>query len=209
MGYYDQAFGNIANEGARTAKTVVSAYVAGKHLANQKEANLNQAALNVKSAEHDVKLNELEQGMVENEYSKAAEKTEALNNQYSEEEANLNKISQDIADANKYATINKDMKNSAFDEALRSKSDKGIDKKLSEAAAYEKAEQSQKEKAINRGYDKDMAKSALENLEKDRTAALDMEQRIYDRLEILRENTKFSREGLEFAKEKYRKLGGK
>ena len=209
MGYYDQAFGNIANEGARTAKTLVSAYVAGKHLANQKEANLNQAALNVTAAEHDVKLNELEQRVVDNEYGKALEKTEAINNQYNEEEANINKLSQEIADANKFANINKDMKNTAFDEALKSKSDKVVDKKLAEAAAYEKAEQSMKEKAINRGYDKDMAKAALENLEKDRTAALDMEQRIYDRLAILRENTNFSRESLEYAKEKYRKLGGK
>lgn len=185
--------------------TIAGAAVAGKHLANQKEANLNQAEMNVKSAEHDVKLSELEQYQADAEYSKAAENTVSINKDIDLTQNKVNKLSQEIAEANKFATINKDMKNTALDDALRTNSDK----KLAEAAVYEKAEQSMRNKAAARGYDKDMAQSALENLEKDRTAALDMEQRIYDRLSVLRENTKYSRERLDYARDKYEKLGGK
>lgn len=188
--------------------TVAGAAVGMKHIENQRESNILQAEDAVRHAEHGLKLSELEQYKADTEYSKAAENTASINNQVNLKSNEIDKMSQEITEANKFATINKDMKNTALDEALKSKSDKVIDKKISEAAAYEKAEQNQKEKAINRGYDKDMAKSALENLEKDRTAALDMEQRIYDRLEVLRENTRYSQENLDYAKRRYENIKG-
>lgn len=201
---------SIQNSVNSAIGTLAGAAIAGKHLTNQKEANLNQAALNVKSAEHDVKLSELEQNAVETEYGKAAENTVSLNEQVNAKTKEVDAMSREIAGLNKNADMAKNIKNSELDLAMRpDRSARYQQEHEKYAAQAEKSEKSFREQAANRGHDKDIAQSALENLEKDRTAALDMEQRIYDRLEVLRENTRYSRERLDYAKDKYKKLGGK
>lgn len=208
MGYYDQAFGNIANEGAKTAKTAVSVAIAGKHLANQKAANLAASQSIIAGLETEQKVNNLESTQTENEFKTASENLASKENMVKTAEETL-KEKQGIYNNTQ------NIANWYDEEGQRLYEESKLEKGRTKGNLREEAENmwnernSLRETLKEKGYDISKAREALDNINQDRNAALDMKNRIETRRETLKLRGSELSSRLELERKKYKKLGGK
>lgn len=208
MGYYDQAFGNIANEGAKTVKTAVSAYVAGKHLANQKAANLAAAQSTIAGLETEQKVNNLELSQTEKEFATASENLTSKENMFKSAEDDL-KGKQNTYDQTQKMANWYDEEGQRIYEESKSERGRSKGKFREEAENMWNERNSLRESLKEKGYDISKAREALDNITQDRNAALDMRNRIETRREALKLRGSELSLRLDSEREKYKKLGGK